>query len=81
MSKAGLVSCYPCMSHILIGLVASQIHDDKLGWNREKADRITDFSLNTSFAFALVHVSNSNSHVATLSVLPSNYIYSSQRKS
>ena len=77
MNKAGLVSCYPCILHILIGLVASQIHDDKLGWNREKADRITDFSLNTYFALA--HVSNSNSHVATLSVLPSNY--SSQRKS
>ena len=79
MNKAGLVSWYPCMLHILNGLVASQIHDDKLGWNRETADRITDFSLNTYFALAHVANSNSNSHVATLSVLPSNH--SSQRKS
>ena len=35
MNKDGIVSCYPCMLHILNGLVASQIHDDKLGWNRD----------------------------------------------
>ena len=62
MNKAGLVNCYPCMLHVLNGLAASQIHDNKLGWNRGTADRITDFSLNNYFA--LVHVSNSQ--VATL---------------
>ena len=77
MNKSGLVSWYPCMLHILNGLVASQIHDDKLGWNRETADRITNFSLNTYFA--LIHGHVSNSHVTTLLVLPSNY--RSQRKS
>ena len=28
MNKAGIVRFYPCMLHILNGLVASQIHDD-----------------------------------------------------